>query len=52
MLGKMESDGKEDEMVGCHHGLNGQEFEQVLEMVKGRESCLLQSIGLSRVRED
>ena len=29
-------------MVGCHHGLDGQEFEQVLEMVKGREPCLVQ----------
>ena len=36
MLGKMEAGGKEDEMVGYHHRLNGQEFEQVLVMVKGR----------------
>ena len=30
-----------DEMVGCHHRLDGQEFEQVPEMVKGRKPCLL-----------
>ena len=28
-------------MVGCHHRLDGQEFEQVPEMVKGRKPCLL-----------
>ena len=28
----------EDEIVGWHHGLNGHEFEQLKEMVKGREA--------------
>ena len=28
----------EDEMVGWHHWLNGQEFEQTQEMVKDREA--------------
>ena len=27
----------EDEMVGWHHRLNGHEFEQAPEIVKGRE---------------
>ena len=29
MLGKIEDGGEEDEMVGCHHQLNGHEFEDV-----------------------
>ena len=28
----------EDEMVGCHHRLDGHEFEQAPEMVKDREA--------------
>ena len=28
----------EDEIVGCHHQLNGHEFEQTLEIVKDREA--------------
>lgn len=28
----------EDEMVGGHHHLNGDEFEQTLEIMKGREA--------------
>ena len=28
----------DDEMVGWHHGLNRHEFEQLKEMVKGREA--------------
>ena len=28
----------EDEIVGCHHQLNGHEFEQTLETVKDREA--------------
>ena len=28
----------EDEMVGCHHRLNGHEFEQALEIGDGREA--------------
>ena len=28
----------EDEMVGWHHGLNGHEFEQALEVGDGQES--------------
>ena len=27
----------EDEVVGCHHRLNGHEFEQALELVMDRE---------------
>ena len=29
----------EDEMVGCHHRLDGYKFEQVLELVKDRKAC-------------
>ena len=28
----------ENEMVGWHHGLNGHELEQALELVMGRET--------------
>ena len=37
----------EDEMVGWHHGLNGHEFEQSLEVVDGQGGlacCSLQGI--------
>ena len=43
----------EDEMVGCHHWLNGHEFEQALGDGKGRGSlACLQSMGSQRVRHD
>ena len=40
MLGKIEGRrrGREDEMVGWHHGLNGHEFEQALEVGDGQGS--------------
>ena len=40
----------EDEMVRWYHWLNGYEFEQLQEVMKGREAWLLQSVGLQRVR--
>ena len=39
-------------MVGCHHRLNGHEFEQLWEMVKVREAWVLQSMGSQRVGHD
>ena len=39
----------EDKIVGCHHRLNGHDFEQTLEIVMDRESGVLQSMGLQRV---
>ena len=30
----------EDEMVGCHHRLNGQEFEQALGVGDGQENLM------------
>ena len=44
----------QDEMVGWHHGLNGLEFEQALELVMdtlGRPG-MLQSMGSQRIRHD
>ena len=43
----------EDGMVGWHHQLDGQEFEQALGVGDGQE-CLayLQSMGSQRVRYD
>ena len=41
MLGKIEGRrrrGREGEMVGWHHGLNGHEFEQALEVGDGQGS--------------
>ena len=40
MLGKIEGRRKRgrDEIVGWHHQLNGHEFEQTLEIVKGRRA--------------
>ena len=43
MLGKIEGEKKgatEDEMVGWHHWLNGQEFEQTLEHSEGQGSMV------------
>ena len=34
----------EDEMVGCHHGLNGYEFEQILGDVEGQGSLTCYSL--------
>ena len=52
MLGKIggqQEKGKtEGEMVGWHHLLNGQEFEQAREMVKDQEAWHA-SMGLQRV---
>ena len=36
----------EDKMVGCHHQLNGHEFEQLWEIVKDRESWCAVDYGL------
>ena len=41
--------GTQDEMVGWHHQLNGQEFEQFRKMVKDREES--QRVGHSLVTE-
>ena len=41
MLGKIEAGGEgmsEDEMVGCHHQLDGHEFEQALGVGDGQGS--------------
>ena len=50
MLGKTEGGEEkvmtEDEMVGWYHRLNGHEFSKLQEMVKDREACVPQSIGL------
>ena len=40
----------EDEMVRCHHQLNGHEFEQTLGDSEGQGS--LASMRLQRVRQD
>ena len=42
----------EDEMVGWHHRLNGQELSKLWELVTNRESGVLQSIGSQIVRHD
>ena len=39
-------------MVGCHHRLNGHEFEEAQKIVKDREACMLQSMGSQRVGYD
>ena len=40
----------EDEMVGCHHRLNGHEFEQTPGYGEGQGSlAMLQSMGSKRV---
>ena len=40
----------EDEMVGWHHQLNGQEFEQALGVVMGREAWCAIFYGVSKSR--
>ena len=44
----------EDEMVGWHHQLNGQKFEQTREVNQGqgRLMCYIQSMGSQRVGHD
>ena len=37
-------------MVGCHHQLDGLEFEQALGDGEGWKPGVLQSMGLQRVR--
>ena len=47
MLGKTEAKrrrGREDEMIGWHHQLNGYHFEQTLGDLKDREPGVLQSV--------
>ena len=48
-----EEKGAEDEMVGCHHPLNGHEFEQTLGDSEGRESLsCCRPMGSQRIRHD
>ena len=44
----------EDEMVGWHDPLNGQEFEQILGdgEGQGRRTGMLQSMGSQRIEHD
>ena len=42
----------EDEMVGWHHRVNGQEFEQALGVGDGRKPGVLKSLGSQRVGHD
>ena len=44
----------EDEMIGWHHWLSGQEFEQALGAGDGQGglACCMQSVGLQRVGHD
>ena len=43
----------EDEMVGWHHWLKGQEFEKILGESEGQISlAVLQSMALQRVRHN
>ena len=56
MLGKIEGrrrGGRQDEMIGWHHRLNGHEFEQTLGDGEGQGSFgVLQSMGSQRVGHD
>ena len=47
--GQVEKGATEDETVGWHHRLNGQEFEQALGDGEGQGSLVLQSMGSQRV---
>ena len=38
----------EDEMVGWHHRLNGQKFEQTPEIVKDKEACCAAVHGVAK----
>ena len=42
----------EDEMVGWHHRLNADEFEQTLGDSEGEKPGVLHLMGLQRVRHD
>ena len=42
----------EDEMVGWHHQLNGQNLSKLRKTVKGGKSGMLQSMGSQRVRHN
>ena len=42
----------EDEIVGWHHQLSGYILSKLQEMVKDREACMLQSMGLQSVGDD
>ena len=42
----------QDEMVGWHHRLDGQEFEQAMRVGWTGKPGMLQSMGLQRVRHD
>ena len=53
MLGKIECKrrrGRQDEMVGWHHQLNGREFEQNHEIVKDREAWRAAVHGVTKSR--
>ena len=47
-----EKETAEDEMVGWHHLLDGQEFEQAPGVGDGQKPGMLQSMGLQRGRHD
>ena len=54
MLGKVEGrrrKGRQGEMIGWHHQLNGHEFEQAPGDSK-REPGMLQSMGLQKLQQD
>ena len=42
----------EDEMVGCHHLLDGHEFEQALGLVMDRVSWCAAFYGVAKVGQD
>ena len=46
--GQEEKGPTEDEMVGWHHRLNGQEFEQTPEIVKDKEACCAAVHGVAK----
>ena len=53
LLGKIEGRrrrGRQDEMVGWHHQLNGREFEQNHEIVKDREAWRAAVHGVTKSR--
>ena len=55
MLGKIEGGrrrGRQDEMIGWHHQLDGCEFEQAPGAGEGWKPGMLQSTGSQRVGDD